>query len=101
MFFKTIEDDHPLTDLIHICINNDPQLRPHADEIVRRVSEIAPQFPGTSFTHRLEMLRQIEADREERRTLTEEGQRKDRIIQQKEAIIDQLKLAHSSQIEQL
>ena len=49
-------------DLIHRCINNDPQLRPSANEIVRLVSQIASQFPA-SFANRLDMLRQIEADR--------------------------------------
>ena len=76
------------------------------------------QFPA-SFANRLEMLRQIEADGEEKRALTEEGERKDRAIQQKEseisslreevrakeeqmfAEIDRLKLTHSSEVEQL
>jgi hypothetical protein len=76
------------------------------------------QFPA-SFANRLEMLRQIEAIEEEKRTLTEEGERKDRAVQQKESLIsslredartkeeqksaeiDQLKLAHSSEVEQL
>ena len=145
-FFEAIEDAHPLMDLIHMCINNDPQLRPHAGEIIRQVSRVASQFPA-SFANRLEMLRQIEADGREKRTLTEEGERKDNIIQeksngilihreeilalteegerkdravrqqksqisslmeeiqakeeQKSAKIDQLKLAHSSEVEQL
>ena len=118
VFFKAIEDDHPLMDLIHRCINNDPQMRPHASEIIRRVSHIATRFPA-SFANQLEMLRRIEAVEEEKRVLTEEGERKDRIIQQKEsqisslgdevrakeeqksAKIDRLKLAHSSEVEQL
>ena len=117
-FFEKIEDGHPLMDLIHRCINNDPQLRPHAGEITRQVSRVASQFPA-SFANRLEMLRQIEADEEEKRALTEEGKRKDRAAQQKEnqisslreevqiekqqksAEIDQLKLAHSTEVEQL
>ena len=146
-FFEAIEDDHPLMDLIHRCINNDPQLRPHAGEISGRVSQIASQFPA-SFANRLEMLRQIEADGREKRALTEEGERKDNVIQeksneiliqreeilalteerekkdrtiqqkesqisslreevskakeeQKSAEIDRLKLAHSSEVEQL
>ena len=146
-FFEAIEDDHPLMDLIHRCINNDPQLRPHAGEISRRVSRVVSQFPA-SFANRLEMLRQIEADGREKRALTEERERKDNVIQeksneiliqreeilalteerekkdraiqqkesqisslreevskakeeQKSAEIDRLKLAHSSEVEQL
>ena len=80
--FKAIKDDHPLIDLIHRCINNDPQLRPHACEIIRQVSRLASQFPA-SFANRLEMLRQIERERREKSALTEEGERKDKVIQEK------------------
>ena len=104
------------------------------------------QFPA-SFANRLEILKQIEADKEEKRALTEEGERKDRAIQeiedeilisrievqtltregerkereiqqkeheiatrreevraikeQKSAELEQLKLAHSCEVEQL
>ena len=81
-FFEAIEDDHPLMELIHRCINNDPQLRPHAGEIARQVSRVAAQFPA-SFANRLEMLRQIEKERREKSALTEEGERKECIIQEK------------------
>ena len=65
------------------------------------------------------MLSQLKAANEEKRDLIEEGERKDRIIQQKESQIsllweeiqarrkqalveiDQLKLAHSREVEQL
>ena len=118
ILFKAIKNDHPLMDLIHKCINNDPQQRPHASEIVRQVSQIASQFPA-SFANRLEMLRRTEAIEEEKRALTEERERKDRVIQQKESQIsslgekvrakeeqktteiDRLKFSHSSEVEQL
>ena len=82
-FFKKIEDGHPLMDLIHRCINNDPQLRPHAGEISRQVSRVASQFPA-SFANRLELLRQIEAVEKQTKVSIEE---KDIIIQQKEVQI--------------
>ena len=82
MFFEAIEDGHPLMDLTHRCINNDPQLRPHAGEIIRQVSRVASQFPA-SFANRLEMLRQIEAEIREKRAFTEEGERKNNVIQEK------------------
>ena len=76
-------------------------------EIVRRVSQITSQFP-TTFANRLEMLRQMESVEAEKRALAEEGERKGRAIQEKEAQIsslgeecDRLKLAHSSEVEQL
>ena len=118
VFLQTIGNDHPLMDLIQKCINNDPQLRPHASEIVGQVGEVASQFPA-SLANRLEMLRQIETVEEENRALTEEGERKDRVIKQKadeislhrEEVqaeqeqkiteIDQLNIVHSSEVEQL
>ena len=83
IFFKAIEDDHPLMDLIHRCVNNDPQLRPRASEIVRQISRITLRFPA-SFANRLDMLKQIEADKEEKRSLIEEREKKDRIIKENE-----------------
>ena len=106
-FFEAIEDGHPLMDLIHRCINNDPQLRPHAGEIIRQVSRVASQFPA-SFANRLEMLRRIRTVEEQTRVLKEE---KDIIIQQKETLqqeaeqkadeIDRLNVAYSSEIDRL
>ena len=117
-FLRAIGNDHPLMDLIRKCIDNYVQSRAHANEIVEQLADMVLQFPA-SFANRLEMLRQIEADGEEKRALTEEGERKDRVIQQKEneislhreeaqaekdknsAEIHRLKLAHSSEVEQL
>ena len=110
-FFEAIEDIHPLMDLIHGCVNNDPQLRPHADEIIRQVSQVSSQFPA-SFANRLEMLRQIEAVEEQTKISIGE---KDVIIQQKEVQIvtlqqeakqkvveiDRLNMAHFCEVEQL
>ena len=117
VFLRAIGNDHPLMDLILKCINNHPQARAHASEIVERLAKMVLQFPA-SFANRLEMLRQIETDREEKKALTEERERKDRVIQQKEsqisslgevrakeeqktAEIDRLNVLHSSEVEQL
>ena len=118
VFLRAIGNDHPMMDLICKCIDNYAQSRAHASEIVEQLAETVLQFPA-SFANRLEMLRRIEADGEEKRALTEEGERKDRVIQQKEneislqgeeaqaekdknsAEIHRLKLAHSSEVEQL
>ena len=118
VFFRMIESDHSLMAIIQGCINNDHQLRPHAGEIVSQISWIASQFPAI-FANRLEMVREIEANKEEIRALTENGERKDRIIEQRESKIsslreevqakckqkiaemDQLKLFHLNEVEQL
>ena len=118
VFLRAIGNDHPLMDLIRKCIDNYVQSRAHASEIVERLAEMVFQFPAP-FANRLEMMRRIEAVEEEKRVLTEEGERKDRVIQQKKsqislhreevqaekdqkiAEIDRLKLVHSSEVEQL
>ena len=82
-FLLAVGNDHPLMDLILKCIHNHPKSRAHASEIGRKLAKIVSQFP-ISFSNRLEMMKQIAADREENRVLTEEGERKDRVIQQKE-----------------
>ena len=115
VFIRAIGNDHPLMNLIHRCINNDPQLRPRASEIVGQLTEVKLQFPA-SFANRLEMLRCIEVQEEEKRALREEGERKDRQNeeqisiyrndvqakdQKKAAEINQLKVVHSCEVEQL
>ena len=118
VFLQAIGNNHPSMKLIHKCINNDPQLRPHASEIVERLSDMVLQFPA-SFANQLEMLRNIENQEDEKRSLREEGERKDQIIQQNEnqisiykkevqtkeqqkaAEIDQLKVVHFSEVELL
>ena len=119
---QAIGNDHPLMDLIHKCINNDPQLRAHTSEIGKRLaditSEILTQFPA-SFSNRLEMLRQIEAIENEKQAWIEEREKKDQVIQDKEkqilslkeevqnensqktSEINRLKLVHSSEVEQI
>jgi trichohyalin len=110
-FFEAFEDGHPLMDLIHRCINNDPQLRSHAREIARQVSRVATQFPA-SFSNRLEMLRRIETVEEQTRVLREE---KDIVIQQNKVLIvtlqqeaeqkadeiERLNMIYSSEVKQL
>jgi serine/threonine protein kinase len=73
MFLKAIGKDR-LMDLIHRCINNDPQSRPHTKEITRRVGGVALQFPAT-FANKLEMLRRLKAVEEKNSDLVEERKR--------------------------
>ena len=111
VFLRAIGNDHPLMHLILKCIHNHPKSRARASEIVERLADMVLQFPA-SFANRLEMLRQIEADGEEKRALTEEGERKGNEISlhreeaqaekdKNSAEIHRLKLAHSSEVEQL
>ena len=111
VFLRAIGNDHPLMDLILICINNDPRRRAHASEIVERMTATVLQFPA-SFANRLEMLRQIEDLIEEKRALREEGEaekrRKDEEIltlqneaKEKDEENARLDFVLSSEVEQL
>ena len=111
VFLKDIGRDHPLTDLIYRCIDNDPQTRPHASDIVVQLGAKVLQFPA-SFANRLEMLRCIKALEEEILALKEEKKTE---IHLKEGLItnwkdeahsrlkevDQLNIVHSNEVKQL
>ena len=116
VFLQAIGNDHPLMELILKCIDDDPQARAHATEIVEKLSK---KVLPTSFTNRLEMLRRIEVCEEEKSVLIKEKERQGMEIQQKQeqisimqekalnieqqeaSEINQLKLAHSSEVAQL
>ena len=111
VFVRAIGNDHPLMDLILKCINNNPRHRAHASKIVERLSAMKSQFPS-SFANRLEMLRHIEHQKEEKRELREKGeaesQRKEQQIstlrkeaEEKEEENVRLTLVYSSEVEQI
>ena len=83
VFLRAIGNEHPLMDLILRLINNDPQVRSHASEIVERLAAMVLQFPA-SFANRLEMLRHIEIQVQDRRTLAEDKEKAAIEIEQKE-----------------
>ena len=108
VFLRAIGNEHPLMDLISRLINNDPQVRPHASEIVERLAAMVLQFPA-SFANRLEMLRHIQHQEEEKHVVREEREAENRQNQQeitrlrKEAQekVDRLNLSYSSEVEEL
>ena len=105
VFLQAIGNDHPLMNLILNCIHNHPKSRAHASDIVEQLAEIVLQFPA-SFTNRLEMLRQIKSDMEEKRVLREEReaaiQKKDEQMKKSAAEREQLtiRLAKEKELSQ-
>ena len=111
VFLRAVGNDHLLMDLILRCINNDPKRRAHVEEIVERVAAATMQFPA-SFSNRLELLRHIAHQEEEKLTLKQE---KEAEVQQRDVQISKLteeaqenaremsraKIVHSSEVEQL
>ena len=111
VFLRAIGNEHPLMDLILRLINNDPQIRPHACEIVERLAAMVLQFPA-SFANRLEMLRHIQYQEEEKRVLREEREAENHQYrqeitrlreeaQEKAEEVNRLNLSHSSEMEEL
>ena len=77
IFLQIIGSDHPLMDLIHKCIDNHPQARAHASEIVERLAEMIRQHPAP-FANGSEMQGKII---ESKGMLTVEQRRNAGIIQ--------------------
>ena len=105
VFLRAIGNNHPLMDMILVCINNDPRHRAQASKLVERLAEMVLQFPASTTNH-LEMLRQIDHLEGEKKLMgKEEKQQEDTILKKevrvKEEEITQLNLVCSSQMEQL
>ena len=122
VFLRAIGNDDSSMDLISRLINNDPQVRPHASEIVERLAVMVLQLPA-SFANRLEMLIHIQHQEEEteamrlqvdavkplKPALREEKEAED--CQNQEDVIsklrrgveevDQMNLSHLNKIEEL
>ena len=60
-----IRKDHPLMKLIRKCINNDLSVRPDVKSIVPLIKEMVAKNPP-SLSDRLQMLRQIDVEQEEK-----------------------------------
>ena len=116
VFLRAIGNDHPLMELILKCISNDPQLRPPLTKIAKRLKDM--QLPA-SFDNRVEMLKHIDTDETDRRNLRElvvkgkkkieeKNQEKSALkldfeckLLQKDTEIEQVKMIHSCEVEQL
>lgn len=90
VFLQAIGNDHPLMNLILGCISNNSQLRPPVTELVKKLAEMVLCFPA-SFANRLDMLKHIEIDREEKRALREVCEDRADIVRHKENEIMKLR----------
>ena len=111
VFLQAIGNAHPLMNLILKCINNDSKHRTHASEIIECVAAMMLQFPA-SFANRLEMMRCIKTQEEEKQALREEGEVETRpkeqqvlrlreLAQQKAEENKRLNVVYSSEVQQL
>ena len=96
VFLQAIGFDHPLMDLILICVHNDPGHRPCANEAVGRLAVMKSQFPP-AFVNPLEMLKYSKHLDEEQKELRSLQRR----VHEKSEEAARLDLIHSSEVEQL
>ncbi len=89
-FLDLIGRDHPLMNLVINCIDNNRKRRPSAGNAVKQLTEVVSNL-SAQFANRLEMLRRIEADEKEKKTLKMEQERKYEEARQKEKQIVSLK----------
>ena len=83
-YLQEVGEDHPLMALIQDCLSNYPPHRPDAEEILRRVKEVATQHPP-SFKNKVELLVHQNIDEQERKTLQEQNRQ----------LLSQLKRQHT------
>ena len=100
VFLRAVGNDHPLMDLILKCIQNHPQARAHASEIVDQLAVLVEQ--DISFDDRLKMLRCIQGQRQEIKEFrsilesrVQEVERGENQIRDLTKTIESLELAHS------
>ena len=90
VFLCIIGDEHPLMDLIRKCIDNDCERRPRVDEIVPRLTDMVAKNPP-SFSNQLEMLREIEKEKQKQTVLREEGKQKEKALKEVEKTLSEEK----------
>ena len=86
VFLQAIGRDHYLMGLILKCIDNYPQARAHASEIVKHMARM--QY--SSDVNRLELMQRIKAKEEEKFALGKGRENKNKMIQQQEEYIQEL-----------
>ena len=89
-FLQDFMNKCPLIDLILLCIDNHPQVRVHASELVKRLAKIV-QKCLSSFSNQLDMLRHIEASDKEQANLKNKVEQMSQVIDKNEAQISTLK----------
>ena len=85
-FPEMSDREHPLMKLILQCTSSDVQLRPQEDELVKQLSEMAAKFPA-KFSHRLDMLKHIEAKKRSNPDDDKEQTAKGKILQKKQELL--------------
>ena len=100
IFLQAIGNDHPLMDLIQLCIKNDPKCRPDIGEIVQQARMTTSQV-SFDFPNKVEVLRHFQIQEGH----TQERAPPTRIDQPRElglsGEIERLNLVHSIEVKEM
>ena len=113
-YINKIGNQHPLMQLIQVCLSNSTSHRPASSEVHQQVSAVAADHPP-SFANRVEMLERIKALGEEKEAMRMEknnavanketavGEREQVLVQLEEtqSDIDRFRQAHSIERERV
>ena len=107
VFLQAIGNDHPLMDLILLCIKNEPKCRLHITEIVQRMRAMTSEVYFV-FPNKVEMLRrsQVQEGHNQERALmmTETDHRRESGLERESRSreeVERLDLVHSNEVEQM
>lgn len=103
-FLEIIGYNHPLMDLILKCLDNDPMSRAHSRHMIQALSLVKmtiSQQSSSSYINQLDMIKRIEADKLELERQNKQVLNWKKTAEMKAEEIHQLKLAHTSEVEQL
>ena len=87
-------------DLILRCVSNNPERRASAAEIIEQMADMVHQFPPP-FANKVEMLRRIETESNEKQTLRTESQRLIAEVEQRQLEREELIQQHQAEVEQI
>ena len=71
-YINKIDNQHPLMNLIQLCLSNSPSHRPTSCEVQQQVNALSGEHPA-SFANRVEMLERIKALGEEKEAVRMEN----------------------------
>ena len=97
-YIKQLGSEHHLLTLIKLCLSNVSSDRPTMTKILSELRNILAHFPS-SFPNRVEMLRQITLDAEEKQKILTENEQLCQVIASHEVELKQLKLTCTIELE--
>lgn len=97
-YIKSLGSEHPLMMLIKQCLSNGSSDRPTMTKILSELRNIVVRFPP-SFPNRVEMLRQILHDAEEKQKLLAENRQLCQVVTNHEVDLKRIKLSCAIELE--